>query len=192
MVHVVGTGFNNRTAGGVGITSDYTKICVALYPFVATEAKIFGDNAYANALTVTGLVPGQWNYVEVANDANFPNYVLIEMVGESEFYLDHFYFAKPALDDAQAPTLDVAELVSAGIGSATLKLKATDDKSTQVTYVITDQNSKTYTTKGNSGAEITYTIGGLAATRSSLSALLRRTTTRILLLPKRLAPAHQL
>jgi hypothetical protein len=87
--------------------------------------------------------------------------MLVELVGESEFYLDHFYFAKPAVDDAQAPTLDVAELVSAGIGSATLKLKATDDKSTQVTYVITDQNSKTYTTKGNSGAEITYTIGGL-------------------------------
>ena len=161
VVHVVGTGFNNRTAGGVGITSDYTKICVALYPFVATEAKIFGDNAYANALTVTGLVPGQWNYVELANESNFPNYVLVELVGESEFYLDHFYFAKPALDDTQAPTLDVAELLSAGIGSATLKLKATDDKSTQVTYVITDQNSKTYTTKGNSGAEITYTIGGL-------------------------------
>jgi len=161
VVHVVGTGFNNRTAGGVGITTDYTKICVALYPFVATEAKIFGDNAYANALTVTGLVPGQWNYVELANESNFPNYMLVELVGESEFYLDHFYFAKPALDDTQAPTLDVAELVSAGIGSATLKLKATDDKSTQVTYVITDQNSKTYTTKGNSGVEITYTIGGL-------------------------------
>ena len=161
VVHVVGTGFNNRTAGGVGITSDYTKICVALYPFVATEAKIFGDNAYANALTVTGLVPGQWNYVELANESNFPNYMLVELVGESEFYLDHFYLAKPAVDDTQAPTLDVAELVSAGIGSATLKLKATDDKSTQVTYVITDQNSKTYTTKGNSGAEITYTIGGL-------------------------------
>ncbi len=162
VVHVKGTGFNSRPARE--LTNDdaaYDKIHVALYPFTTTTAKIFFDNAYANAITVTDLTPGQWNYVVVDNSLAKGNYYLVELVNETEFYLDHFYFAKPAVDDAQAPTLDVAELVSAGIGSATLKLKATDDKSTQVTYVITDQNSKTYTTKGNSGAEITYTIGGL-------------------------------
>ena len=160
-VHVKGTGFNSRTAGGVGITSDYTKIHVALYPFTATEAKLFGDNAYGDALTVENLVPGQWNYVEIDNPGNQPNYMLVELVGETEFYLDHFYFAKPAADDSEAPTLETAELVSAGIGSATLKLKATDDKSAQVTYVIND-GTKDYTTKGDNGTEITYTIGGLA------------------------------
>ena len=160
-VHVKGTGFNSRTAGGVGITSDYTKIHVALYPFTATEAKLFGDNAYGDALTVENLVPGQWNYVEIDNPGNQPNYMLVELVGETEFYLDHFYFAKPAADDSEAPTLETAELVSAGIGCATLKLKATDDKSAQVTYVIND-GTKDYTTKGDKGTEITYTIGGLA------------------------------
>lgn len=161
VVHVKGTGFNSRTAGSVGITSDYTKIHVALYPFTATEAKIFGDNAYGNAFTVQDLVPGQWNYVEIDNTGNQPNYMLVELVGETEFYLDHFYFARPAADDSEAPTLETAELVSAGIGSATLKLKATDDKSAQVTYVIND-GTKDYTTKGDNGTEITYTIGGLA------------------------------
>ena len=160
-VHVKGTGFNNRTQNGVAVSADYTTIHVALYPFSATECKIFGDNAYGNAITKTGLVPGQWNYVSVPNDGITQNYICIELVGESEFYLDHFYFAKPAADDSQAPVLDVAELVNTGVGSATLRLKATDDKSAQVTYVITDNNNKTYTTKGDSGAEITYTITGL-------------------------------
>lgn len=161
LVHVMGTGFNNRTQNGVAVSADYTAIHVALYPFSATECKIFGDNAYGNAITKTGLVPGQWNYVSVPNDGITQNYICIELVGESEFYLDHFYFAKPAADDSQAPVLDVAELVNTGIGSATLRLKATDDKSAQVTYVITDNNNKTYTTKGDSGAEVTYTITGL-------------------------------
>lgn len=160
-VHVKGTGFNNRTQNGVAVSADYTTIHVALYPFSATECKIFGDNAYGNAISKTGLVPGQWNYVSVPNDGITQNYICIELVGESEFYLDHFYFAKPAADDSQAPVLDVAELVNTGIGSATLRLKATDDKSAQVTYVITDNNNKTYTTKGDSGAEVTYTITGL-------------------------------
>jgi hypothetical protein len=160
VVHVNGAGFNSRTAGAVGITSDYTKIHVAVYPFTATEAKIFGDNGYGKAVSKTGLTPGQWNYIELDNDANYPNYVLIELVGESEFYLDHFYFAKPAVDDDEAPVLNTAAVKSAGIGSVTFTLKATDNKSAKVTYVIND-GTKNYTTKGDSGVEITYTIGDL-------------------------------
>ncbi|MBO5584586.1 MAG: hypothetical protein J5942_08875 [Prevotella sp.] len=162
VVHVKGTGFNSRTAGGAEITSDYSKVYVALYPFSATQAKIFGDNQYGNAKTVDGLVPGQWNYISVDNTGSFPNYMLVELVGETEFYLDHFYAAKPAVEDDEAPVLETAELAAAGIGSLTLKLKATDNKSAQVTYVITDQNNAVYTTKGNSGAEITFAIGNLA------------------------------
>ena len=162
VVHVKGTGFNSRTAGGAEITSDYSKVYVALYPFSATQAKIFGDNLYGNAKTVDGLVPGQWNYISVDNTGRFPNYMLVELVGETEFYLDHFYAAKPAVEDDEAPVLETAELAAAGIGSLTLKLKATDNKSAQVTYVITDQNNAVYTTKGNSGAEITFAVGDLA------------------------------
>ena len=160
-VHVNGTGFNNRTAGAVGITNDYNKIYVALYPFTATTAKIFGDNEYADAIEVTGLVPGQWNYVAVDNTKNLPNYMLVELVGETEFYLDHFYVAKPAVADDEAPVLNTAELEGTGAGSVTLKLKATDNISEKVTYVIND-GTNNYTTNGNSGEEITYTIGNLA------------------------------
>ena len=162
VVHVKGTGFNNRTAGGVGITSDYNTIHVALYPFSATTAKIFGDNDYGNAISVDGLVPGQWNYVEIENNNVITqNYVVVELVDETEFYLDHFYFAKPAVDDDEAPSFDKAELVSAGIGSITLSLKATDNKSANITYIITDQDNQTYTTHGTSGTETTYTVGNL-------------------------------
>ena len=160
VVHVNGTGFNSRTAGGVGVTSDYTQIHVAVYPFTATEAKFFGDNAYGKAISKTGLVPGQWNYLVFDNTNNQPNYALIELVGESEFYLDHFYFAKPAVDDDEAPVLNTAAVKSAGIGSVTFTLKATDNKSAKVTYVIND-GTKDYTTKGDNGVEITYTVGGL-------------------------------
>lgn len=162
VVHVKGTGFNSRTAGGVGVTNDYNKIYVALYPFTATQAKIFGDNAYGDAKTVDGLVPGQWNYVALDNNANFPNYVLVELVGETEFYLDHFYFAKPASEDEEAPVLNTAEIEATGIGSIILKLEATDNKSDQITYVVTDQNNTVYSTKGKSGEEITFAIGDLA------------------------------
>ena len=159
VVHVKGAGFNSRPAQEPDNTV-YDKIHVALYPFTATTAKIFSDNAYGDAIVVDDLVPGQWNYVEVENTLAKANYYLVELVGEEEFYLDHFYFSKPAVDDSLAPTLDVAEVVSSGIGIITLKLKATDDKSTQITYVIND-GTNDYITKGNSGAEITYIVRGL-------------------------------
>lgn len=164
VVHVNGAGFNSRTAGGVGPTNAYTSIHVAVYPFTATECKIFGDNAYDKAITKTGLVPGEWNYVEVANDANFPNYVLIELVDETEFYLDHFYFAKPALDDNEAPVMEAPIVKSSNAASVTLTLKATDNKSQQVTFVVTDKaTNKTYTTKAASGTAIDFAVAPLAS-----------------------------
>ena len=164
VVHVNGAGFNSRTAGSVGITNDYTAIHVAVYPFTATECKIFGDNQYGNAITATGLVPGQWNYVEVANDKNFPNYVLIEMVGETEFYLDHFYFAKPALDDDEAPVMEAPVVKATSAASVTLTLKATDNKCPQITFVVTDKaTSNTYTTKAASGVATDFVVSPLAS-----------------------------
>ena len=161
VVHVTGTGFNNRTAGGVGITTDYDKIHVALYPFTATEAKIFGDNAYGNAISVNGLVPGQWNYVEVDNPGNQPNYMLVELVGEQEFYLDHFYFSKPAMDDDEAPVLETPVVKSVSPVSITLTLKATDNKSPKITYVVTDQDDNTYTTTGDNGVAVDFVVSPL-------------------------------
>lgn len=161
VVHVNGTGFNNRTAGGVGITSDYDKIHVALYPFTATTAKIFGDNAYGDAIPVSGLVPGQWNYVEVDNPGNQPNYILVELVGEQEFYLDHFYFSKPAVDDDEAPVLDAPVVKGVSPVSATLTLKANDNKSPKITYVVTDQNNQTYTTTGDNNTAIDFVVSPL-------------------------------
>ena len=99
VVHVNGTGFNNRTKGAVALSDAYSYVYVALYPKTATSCKIFGDNLYANAISVTGLIPNQWNYVKVANTIYSKDYILIELVGETEFYLDHFYFKKMASDE---------------------------------------------------------------------------------------------
>ena len=162
-VHVKGAGMNSRTQNAASLTADYSTVHVAVYPYSATSCKIFEDNAYGTAVTYNGLVPGQWNYVVIDNVNFSKNYICIELVNEYEFYLDHFYFAKPAVDDAVAPTLDKAELVQANTLSVELALKGSDDLATNIIYVITDQNNKQYTATGANGAEINHTIMGLAA-----------------------------
>ena len=162
-VHVKGAGMNSRTKNAVAPNADYNTAHVALYPFSATKCKIFGDNAYDNAIEFEGLVPGQWNYVTIENAAFTQNYMCIELVGEHEFYLDHFYLAKPAVEDNVKPTLDKAELVKANALSVVVALKATDDKAEVINYIITDQNGATYNGKGANGEEIQHTISGLTA-----------------------------
>ena len=162
-VHVKGAGMNSRTKNAVAPNADYNTAHVALYPFSATKCKIFGDNAYDNAIEFDGLVPGQWNYVTIEGAAFTQNYMCIELVGEYEFYLDHFYLAKPAVEDNVNPTLDKAELVKANALSVVVALKATDDKAEVINYLITDQNGATYYGKGANGEEIQHTISGLKA-----------------------------
>ena len=163
VVHVKGAGMNSRTKNSTALTADYNTVHVAVYPYSSTQCKIFEDNSYATALVYNGLVPGQWNYVEIS-DVNFSkNYICIELVGEYEFFLDHFYFAKPAVADEVNPTLVKAELIKANAMSVELALKATDDLAENITYVITDQNNNQYTATGANGAEINHKIVGLAA-----------------------------
>ena len=162
-VHVKGAGMNSRTKNAVAPNADYNTAHVALYPFSATKCKIFGDNAYDNAIEFDGLVPGQWNYVTIEGAAFTQNYMCIELVGEYEFYLDHFYLAKPAVEDNVNPTLDKAELVKANALSVVVALKATDDKAEVINYLITDQNGATYNAKGDNGVEIEHTVSGLKA-----------------------------
>ena len=133
VVHVKGAGFNSRTADAQIVTSDYDMIHVALYPFTATTAKIFGDNNYSKAITVTDLVPGQWNYVEVENTGEQPNYILIELVGEQEFYLDHFYFAKTP-EETTMYNLNVGESLH---GSVAFSVEGDDVKQAEKNDVVT-------------------------------------------------------
>lgn len=163
VVHVKGTGMNSRTQNATNLSADYSTVHVAVYPFHATEVKIFEDNSYGTAVTQSGLTPGEWNYVEISGVNFSKNYICVELVGESEFYLDHFYFAKEAIEDNVAPTLEKAELVKVGPTSVTLALKATDDKAANINYVITDQNSVQHSVKGENGVEINYTVPNLAS-----------------------------
>lgn len=128
VVHVTGTGFNNRTANATAVTTDYVKVHVAVYPMHATQAKIFGDNAYGSAITVNGLVPGQWNYIDVANTINTGNYMLIELVGETEFYLDNFYFSK-----LKAGELSISSADANGV--VTVKGDITKDNASQISAI---------------------------------------------------------
>ena len=172
LVHVKGAGINGRTWSPVlnqttAPTAEYNTAHVQVYPFSATSLNIFKDNTYAGKATYEGLVPGQWNDVVIDltdKDVFGANYMVIELVGENEFYLDNFYFEKPAAIDNEAPVLEKAELSAVTPLGATLALKATDNVATNVIYKITDaEHNINATTTGASGTEITYAINGLTA-----------------------------
>ena len=174
ILHVVGLATNGRpldpnNGHAVKVMTGYTVAHAAVWPTTATKARIFSDNTYSTNYTdVDGLIPGQWNYITVPVD--FTNqYLLIYLsddqgTSEKEFYLDHFYFAKPALDDNEAPVMEAPIVKSSNAASVTLTLKATDNKSQQVTFVVTDKaTNKTYTTKANSGTAIDFAVAPLAS-----------------------------
>ena len=112
------------------------------------------------------VTPGQWNVVEQDVPATWTvNYYCVALMNgeavETEFYMDDFYFSKPNVDDTEAPVLNTASLKSVGVANAVLTLKATDNISPTITYVITDQDSKVYKVEGANGTQIDYMISGL-------------------------------
>ncbi len=166
VVHVNGTAINGRASAT--LDADHSTLHVALWPKTATSCKIWDDNKYDQATVYTSLTPGQWNYVEIDNVSFTTNYIGIELYNganpETEFYLDHFYFSKPASGDATAPTFDTHALKSVNCISATLALQATDETSETITYKVIDTATSTvYQTTGASGTAIDFTISPLAA-----------------------------
>ena len=166
VVHVNGTAINGRASAK--LDADHSILHVALWPKTATSCKIWDDNKYNDATVYTSLTPGQWNYVEIDNVSFTTNYIGIELYNgetpETEFYLDHFYFAKPASGDATAPTFDTHALKSTNCISATLTLQATDETSETITYKVIDTATSTvYETTGASGTAIDFTISPLTA-----------------------------
>lgn len=90
VVHVVGAGINSRTKDDAP-ASGYNKLHAAIYPTTATTGVIFKDNGYDSRITISGLVPGQWNYI--VKSVDFDNaYVTIALDGETEFYANHIFF----------------------------------------------------------------------------------------------------
>ena len=167
VVHVIGTAVNGRTT--TQLNSQYSDFHVKLWPKTATKFKIWDDNKYSSATTYSGtLIPGQWNDVTIEGVSFTTAYIGIELFDgdtpETEFFLDHFYFAKPSVVDNTPPTLSVCSLKSTNCVSATLRLQATDNLSETVYYKITNTaNSTVWQTTGASGAEIEYVVGGLSA-----------------------------
>ena len=165
VVHVNGTAINGRASAV--LDADHSILHVALWPKTATSCKIWDDNEYDKATVYNGLVPGQWNYVEISDVAFTSNYIGIELYNgetpETEFYLDHFYFSKPSSGDTTPPTFDTHTLKSANCISATLTLQATDETSETITYKVVDTATSTvYQTTGASGTAIDFTISPLA------------------------------
>ncbi len=170
LVHIKGAGVNGRPWSPVEnavkpLSAEYTSVHVDVYPFSATELNVFQDNAYNEfKANYQGLVPGQWNSVDIdiTNLGFNKNYICIELVGEAEFYLDNFYFEKPAVADAEAPALEKVVVANVTPLAVTLALKATDNVAANVIYKITDaDNNINVATTGANGTEINYVVNGL-------------------------------
>ena len=175
VLHVTGTAFSHRltkyndrnTWVTLNGNTTYNKVHVAVYPKTATTLYIYKDGGWSDADKVSvAVTPGQWNVVEQDVPATWTKdyYCVALMNGEAvetEFYMDDFYFSKPNVEDTEAPVLNTASLKSAGVCSAVLTLKATDNISSTITYVITDQDSKVYNVEGASGTQIDYVISPL-------------------------------
>ena len=165
VAHVNGTAINGRASAT--LDADHSILHVALWPKTATSCKIWDDNKYSTATTnTTPLVPGQWNYVEITGVSFTTNYIGIELYNgetpETEFFMDHFYFEKPASGDVTPPTFDTHTLKSVNCVSATLTLQATDESAGEITYKVTDTaNSNVYEVKGASGTEIDFIVAPL-------------------------------
>ena len=175
VLHVTGTAFSHRltkysdrnTWVALDGNTTYNKVHVAVYPKTATTLYIYKDGGWgaADKISVT-VTPGQWNVVEQDVPATWTvNYYCVALMNgeavETEFYMDDFYFSKPNVDDTEAPVLNTASLKSVGVANAVLTLKATDNISPTITYVITDQDSKVYKVEGANGTQIDYMIAGL-------------------------------
>ncbi|MBQ7423712.1 MAG: discoidin domain-containing protein [Prevotella sp.] len=174
VVYVKGYGFNSRSKNAVRFTKDaYDKVVVYLYPKTATSGRVFKDNGYATGVTFSGLTPGQWNKVEVDIDfganadptsGDNPNYFLVALDGESEFYLDHYYFYKTSAPDDVKPVMVSAALASKTHNSATLTLNATDNSGKVKFHVVDTTNGIDVTSdNANSGEDFDYTVTGLTA-----------------------------
>ena len=174
-LHVTGTAFSHRLTKyndrNTWVTLDgnttYNKVHVAVYPKTATTLYIYKDGGWGAADKMSvAVTPGQWNVVEQDVPATWTNnyYCVALMNGEAvetEFYMDDFYFSKPNVDDTEVPVLNTASLKSVGVANAVLTLKATDNISPTITYVITDQDSKVYKVEGANSTQIDYMISGL-------------------------------
>lgn len=172
VLHMVGSTSNGRPLDpnnglAVKAMTGYGIAHAAVWPTTATKGRIFEDNNYSTVYAdFSGLVPGQWNYINVP--VNFTkDYVLIYLsqddgTPETEFYLDHFYLSQ----DLIAPVLNSASVVTTDAVSATLSMKATDEAASTINYTIAvtkdgEDTATNYTTTGTNAANLTYKVSGL-------------------------------
>ena len=81
--------------------------------------------------------------------------------GTKTFYVGNVYLTGTRVADTEVPVLVSAETTEVLGNQVTLKLNATDNNG-KVSFIISDQAHGTeYTTHGNSGEDVTYTVKGL-------------------------------
>lgn len=135
--------------------------------FTIVAGNTVGDDGYLTdgetVCTVSGETLAGFPLTKIYNFTKTVNARYVEFVPTekgSPYGISFWEFEVYNVTDTQAPELTAPTVSATTSTSATLTLKATDNTSANVTYVIT-ANGKTWTTTGASGAEVSYVVNNL-------------------------------
>lgn len=150
----------NPTANG------YRNLCLDVFSAYEVTCSIEFESVENLAGGTTynfDLKSGEWNNisVDVAGATKLGNLsIRFSEENMDDILLANIYFTPAYVEgDEEAPVLADLQAEPA-MTSVTLTISATDDKSTDIFYSITD-GTNTYAASGASGEEITYTVSGL-------------------------------
>ena len=145
--------------------SEYDKLNLDIYAVEATSGYVVVEGANLNlpftlsvgwnrlALDVSESTATAATWIQVYVGANNAD-------NNRSIAVDNVFYSKPEVDDSEAPVLETPVVASVNASSATLSLKATDDKATSIKYTITyGENSITAT--GANGETTEVVVSGL-------------------------------
>lgn len=162
VVHIIGNKFNTRTKDEAKVTSDYTKAYVQIYPKVATTGYFYADGIKLEP-QITGLIANQWNSIALnITPSENKDYMEVCLDGETEFYLDNFYFADATTTDTERPGNPTVTATPSG-KTASLSITATDNNEGMLTYSIKNGSTEIATARGRAGTATLVTITGLTS-----------------------------
>ncbi len=147
--------------------SEYDKLNLDIYAVEATSGYVVVEGANPN-LNLPFTLSAGWNRLALdvsESTATAATWIQVYVGANNadnnrSIAVDNVFYSMPEVDDSEAPVLEAPVVASVNASSATLSLKATDDKATSIKYTITyGENSITAT--GASGETTEVIVSGL-------------------------------
>lgn len=173
---VIGKGFNEVSL------SSANYLHVDIYPMSSFNVAVYPAQN-ANGVQLTNLTPGQWNSIDIPmsslnNPTSITEIMLTQNVSTAgtedhsndiknvTLYLGNYYFFRTAtVPDTEAPVMATATVGNIGTTTATLTVRATDNKAGNLTYNIYNGSVATEnlltTATGTAGSDKVVELTGL-------------------------------